>query len=163
MCLSASWASAARGFLFDSSLPCRLLRFSSFSQGRRPVCCNLIRKTVRLRIRLTQAVAVALDSLFYNSLSGARTTAAQGFAENIAIRATLMDAIEKKISTFNLNLNWFDSCIRSAEVILSGDCGMEVGTTIISFNRRSRDDTGRRRSQGIDDQPLAKPSGVRDY
>lgn len=62
-----------------------------------------------IRIRLIQAVAVARDWLFYSSLSGPRTTVGQGFAENIAIKATLMDATEKKISTFNLNLNWFAS------------------------------------------------------
>jgi hypothetical protein len=39
---------------------------------------------------------------------------------------------------------------------LSADCGIEVGTIIISFNPRARDDAACRRSQGIDDQPFSR-------
>jgi len=83
--------------------------FTNFEKVVALSAAHLIRKFVRIRIRLTQAVAAARDWLFYSSLSGPRTTVGQGFVENKTIKATFMEATEKKISTFNLNLNWFDS------------------------------------------------------
>jgi len=68
----------------------------------------------------------------------------------------LMDATEKKISTFNLNLNWWDSWARSVAVISSCDCEKEVGTNIISFNPRPRADAAYRHSEGKDDRPLPR-------
>jgi predicted anti-sigma-YlaC factor YlaD len=79
------------------------------SKGVALAATHLTRKILRIRIRLIQAVAVAPDWVFYSSLSGPEAAVDHGFAANIAIRATLMDAIEKKISTFSLNLKWFDS------------------------------------------------------
>lgn len=67
MCLSASWASAARGFLVGSSLPCRWLRLISSSKGRCPDGRTPDPEILRIRIRPIQAVVVAPDWLFCSS------------------------------------------------------------------------------------------------
>jgi hypothetical protein len=61
---------------------------------------------LRIRIRPIQAVVAAPNWLSCSSSSDPETKGDHGFAEDIAMRAMLMDATENKISTFNLNLKW---------------------------------------------------------
>ena len=66
---------------------------------------HLIRTILEIRIRRIQAVAVAPDRAFCSSLSDPRKNGRHGLAENMAIKAMLIEAAEKKAKTFNRNLN----------------------------------------------------------